>query len=288
MDFLTAVFYGIVQGITEWLPVSSTAHLRLLPVVLGQPDPGAAFTAVIQLGTLLAVLIYFWKDLSRIFVAWARSVPSGDRSAPDARLGWGIFFGSIPIVIFGLAFRHAIEGRLRSLVVVGTSLIVIGIVMLIAERFGTKRRKLEDLTVRDGLIVGLWQAIALIPGASRSGSTISGGLFQGFDRATAARYSFLLSVPSVLAAGLKELWDARHVILGSQLAPTLVATAVSFIVGYASIAWLIGYLQRHSTAVFVAYRVLLGATILALVMTGRVADSHPVSTEPAHVSQATQ
>lgn len=271
MDLIQAILYGVVQGLTEWLPISSTAHLRILPSLVGWQDPGAAFTAVIQLGTLLAVLIYFRTDLAKIFMGWLRSISGKERGTLEARMGWGIVWGTIPIVVFGVLFQRAIKGSLRSLYVVATSLIVVGIVMWIAERVGTQRRKIEDVGVRDGLWVGLWQAVALIPGASRSGSTISGAMFAGFDRATAARYSFLLSVPSVLAAGAKELVDARHEILGAQLTPTLVATVVSFVVGYASIAWLIGYLQKHSTAVFVVYRILVGVAILVLLQMGRIA-----------------
>jgi undecaprenyl-diphosphatase len=289
VGILEAIVYGVVQGVTEWLPISSTAHLRILPTVLGQPDPGAAFTAVIQLGTLLAVLIFFRKDLGSALGAWAKSLTNPEvRKTVEAKLGWGIFFGTIPIVVIGVLFQKHIKGELRSLWVVAFSLILMGLVMLAAEKFGRKDRSLDDVTVKDGLVVGAWQAIALIPGMSRSGSTISGALFSGFDRQTAARFSFLLSVPSVLAAGLKELIDERHNILGQNLVPVLVASLVSFVVGYWSIAFLIGFLQKRSTATFVAYRIALGLILIGLLMSGRLAplDAAHATTPPTatHVS----
>ncbi|MBS1706330.1 MAG: undecaprenyl-diphosphate phosphatase [Armatimonadetes bacterium] len=284
MGTLEAVVYGVVQGLTEWLPISSTAHLRIVPALMGWQDPGAGFTAVIQLGTLLAVLIYFAKDLGKAIAAWAKSLTGGPSTA-DSRLGWAVFVGTIPIVVVGLLFQKAIKGSLRSLYVIAAMLIVIGVLMLIADKFSPQRRKLEDVTWRDGIWVGLFQAIALIPGSSRSGSTLSGGLFAGFDRATAARFSFLLSVPSVFAAGVKELVDERDHLIGPNLTPTLIATAVSFVVGYASIAFLIGYLQKRSTTVFVAYRFALALVLLGLLQSGRIG---PMSgAEPAdtnHVS----
>ncbi|MBL8088212.1 MAG: undecaprenyl-diphosphate phosphatase [Chthonomonas sp.] len=285
MGFFQAIVYGIVQGIAEWLPISSTAHLRVVPALLGWPDPGAAFTAVIQLGTLLAVLIYFRNDLGKALMAWVRSIGDpAQRRTVEGKMGWAIFFGTLPIVICGLLFQHDIKGSLRSLNVVAVMLIVVGIVMLIAERFGKQRRGIEDVTVKDGIIVGLWQAVALIPGASRSGSTISGSLFSGFDRGTAARFSFLLSVPSIFAAGLKELWEIRHDIAGPMLGPIVVATIVSFIVGYASIAWLIGYLQRRSTGIFVAYRIALGILLLALISAGKLDPNAGIAPEVPSVS----
>lgn len=265
MGIVEAIVLGIVQGLTEFLPISSTAHLRIAPVLFGWQDPGAAFTAVIQLGTLAAVLIYFWKDLAKIFTAWIRSL-QGEKSY-EGRLGWAIFYGTIPIVVLGLLGKKYIEGSLRSLVVVGTMLIFVGLLMLIAEKVGSRKRTADSLSQRDGLIVGLWQAVALIPGASRSGSTITGALFLGLEREAAARFSFLLSVPSILAAGLYEAFKERKEILGSNLTPTIIATIVSFIVGYAAIAFLMSFLQRRSTMVFIVYRVALGVVILALVAT---------------------
>lgn len=267
MEYLRAIVYGIVQGLTEFLPISSTAHIRIVPSLLGWEDPGAAFTAVIQFGTVLAVLIYFARDLGAAFMAWVRSFGKDGAKSPEARMGWAIFVGTIPVVVAGLAFRHQIKSdAVRSLYVVAGSLIVMGIIMFVAEMVGKRQRKIESVVAQDGLVVGLWQCLALIPGMSRSGTTISGALFAGFDRATAARFSFLLSVPSVLGAGLFELWDERKS-LSHNVGPTVLATIVSFIVGYASIAFLIKYLQKHGIKAFVIYRLALGILLLVLLQT---------------------
>jgi undecaprenyl-diphosphatase len=271
MGILEAILYGIVQGLTEFLPISSTAHLRILPTLFGWQDPGSGFTAVIQLGTLLAVLVYFWKDLTQVFLGWCRSLTNKElRQTHEARIGWGIFFGTIPIVVLGFLFRKQISHDLRSLYVVAVMLIVMGLLMGFAERRASTGRNFEQLTMKDGLIVGFFQAIALIPGASRSGSTITGALFAGIDRATAARFSFLLSVPSVLAAGIFEAYNERKAILGAELLPTIVATVVSFFFGYLAIAFLIRFLQKRGTGPFVAYRVILGVVLLIVLTTGRL------------------
>jgi undecaprenyl-diphosphatase len=193
------------------------------------------------------------------------------RQPLESKIGWGIAIGTIPVVILGLAGKHAIEGSLRSLHVIAFSLIGMGLVLLAAEKLGKKTRTFEDLTTKDGVIIGLWQAVALIPGASRSGSTISGALFCGLDRPTAARFSFLLSVPSIFAAGVYEAYKSRHDLFGAGLVPTLVATAVAFLSGYASIAFLVNFLQKSSTVAFVIYRCVLGAIILGLLLTGTLA-----------------
>ena len=268
MDLIQAIVYGIVQGLTEFLPISSTAHLRIVPALAGWPDPGAGFTAVIQLGTLLAVLIYFARDLSKAFMGWVRNIGNPRSADPDARMGWAIVVGTIPIVVLGVVAQKWIKGELRSLWVIAATLIVMGVIMAVAERVGAKRRQVEDVQVKDGWIVGLWQALALIPGMSRSGSTISGALFDGFDRAAAARFSFLLSIPSILAAGLKELYDERKELIGSHLTPTLAATVVSFVVGYASIAFFMKFLQRHGILPFVLYRIVLGVALIVLLTAG--------------------
>ncbi|HJP82961.1 MAG TPA: undecaprenyl-diphosphate phosphatase [Fimbriimonadaceae bacterium] len=268
MDLIQAIVYGIVQGLTEFLPISSTAHLRIVPALAGWADPGAGFTAVIQLGTLLAVLIYFARDLSKAFMGWVRNIGNPRSADPDARMGWAIVVGTIPIVVLGVLAQKWIKGELRSLWVIAATLILMGLIMAVAERVGAKRRQVEDVQVKDGWIVGFWQALALIPGMSRSGSTISGALLDGFDRAAAARFSFLLSIPSILAAGLKELYDERKELMGSHLTPTLVATVVSFVVGYASIAFLMKFLQRHGILPFVLYRILLGVALIILLATG--------------------
>lgn len=271
ISIVQAVVYGIIQGLTEWLPISSTAHLRVVPAVLGWQDPGSAFTAVIQLGTILAVLIYFAKDLGRAIGGWFGSLTGKGKDTLEARIGWGVFWGTLPIVVLGFLFKDQIKSdQIRSLYVVASTLIIMGIGMLVAEKYGKQSRGFEQVTTKDGIVVGLWQALALIPGMSRSGSTITGGLFAGLDRPTAARFSFLLSVPSIVAAGLYELIDERKHIMGANLAPTLVATVVSFVVGYASIAFLMKYLQKRGITLFVVYRIVLGVVLLILVSQGVV------------------
>ena len=273
MSALEAIVLGVVQGLTEFLPVSSTAHLRIVPAFAGWEDPGAAFTAVTQLGTMTAVLLYFRADLMRIGLAWLRSLrdPAARREL-DARLGWYIVLGTIPIGIFGLAFKDQIETGARDLYLISIALILLGLVLLAAERVGRKDRQIEDITTRDGLAVGLAQALALVPGVSRSGATISAGLFLGLDRTSAARFSFLLSVPAVVLSGLLEFAsilngsDGEHAGLGALA----VATLLAFVVGYASIAFLLRYLSNHSTIVFVVYRVALGALVLVLVSSGAI------------------
>jgi undecaprenyl-diphosphatase len=265
-----AIVLGIVQGLTEFLPISSTAHLRIVPAFAGWEDPGAAFTAVVQLGTMAAVLLYFRHDLWRIARASLAALRDpGARKTTDARLGLYIILGTIPIGLFGLIFKDQIETGARDLTLIGITLIVLGLVLLLAEKVATHRRELEDLNGRDGLIIGLAQAAALVPGVSRSGATITAGLFLGFERTAAARYSFLLSIPAVVLSGLFEL---RHVGDGQHAAalPTAIATLAAFVVGYASIAFLLRYLAHHSTAVFVVYRVLLGVLVLSLVATGTI------------------
>ncbi|HWK26502.1 MAG TPA: undecaprenyl-diphosphate phosphatase [Solirubrobacter sp.] len=270
MDAFQAIVLGIVQGLTEFLPVSSTAHLRIVPAFLGWEDPGAAFTAVVQLGTMAAVLLYFRADLWRIFTTWLRSLRDHSlRASHDARMGWYILLGTIPIGIFGFIFRDQIESGARSLYLIGTTLIVLGLLLLAADRAATRDRGIEELDGRDATLIGFAQALALIPGVSRSGATLTAGLFRGFDRASAARYSFLLSVPAVVLSGL---FEARKI--GGEgsvgAVPTLLATLLAFVVGYASIAWMLRWLTSHSTAVFVVYRVALGALVLVLTAAGAI------------------
>jgi undecaprenyl-diphosphatase len=273
VSVLEAIVLGIVQGITEFLPISSTAHLRIVPAFAGWEDPGAAFTAVTQLGTMAAVLLYFRADLWRIARAWARSLR--DRSARlelDARLGWYILLGTIPIGVFGLAFKDQIETGARDLYLIGVALIVLGLVLLVAEKVGTRERSIEQLTTRDGVALGFAQALALVPGVSRSGATITAGLFLGLDRPSAARFSFLLSVPAVVLSGLLELGsiasgeEGEHVGAGALV----IATFLAFVSGYAAIAFLLRFLATHSTVVFVVYRVALGTLVLVLVGAGAI------------------
>jgi undecaprenyl-diphosphatase len=269
MNALQAIVLGLVQGLTEFLPISSSGHLRIVPAFFGWDDPGAAFTAVIQLGTMAAVLLYFRADLWRIAVAWLRSVRDPSiRGDLDARMGWYIILGTIPIAVLGLAFKDPIENQFRTLELIGTTLIVFGFVMLGAEAVSRRDRPLRELTRRDGLLIGLAQALALVPGVSRSGATISAGLLLNFDRAAAARYSFLLSVPAVVLSGLFEL---RHAGEGNlPVGATALATLLAFLTGYASIAFLLRYLARHTIAVFVGYRVVLGVAVIALAASGAI------------------
>lgn len=268
MDALQAIILGIVQGLTEFLPISSTAHLRLVPAFFGWDDPGTAFTAVVQLGTMAAVLLYFRKDLWNIARAWLKSLRDpAARGTLDARLGWYLIIGTIPISVFGLAFKDKIETDARQLVLIGIALIVLGLLLELGEKVGRKERDVESLTLKDGVVIGFAQACALVPGVSRSGSTITAGLLLGLTREAAARYSFLLSVPAVVLSGLFELKDVGSG-GGAGAVPTIIATLFAFVVGYASIAWLLKYLTRHPVTIFVIYRVGLGVVVLALVATG--------------------
>jgi undecaprenyl-diphosphatase len=271
ISWFEAVVLGVVQGLTEFLPISSSGHLRIVPALFGWPDPGAAFTAVVQLGTMAAVLVYFATDLWRIVSAWFRSLfRPALRGTLDARLGWYLIIGTIPIGILGLAFASQIETGARDLRLIGWVLIGFGIVLYLADRVGSQDKRIGDLTLRDGVLYGLAQALALVPGVSRSGATITAGRLLGYDRAAAARFSFLLSVPAVVLSGL---YEARHVgdAGGPAWGPTAVATLAAFHVGNASIAWLLRYLTRHSMLVFAIYRVVVGALVLVLVYTGAVA-----------------
>jgi undecaprenyl-diphosphatase len=275
MSIFEAIVLGIVQGLTEFLPISSTAHLRIVPAFVGWDDPGSAFTAVIQLGTTAAVLIYFRRDLWRIARAWLGSLRTGGagaRSSQDARLGWFIVLGTIPIGIFGLAFKHQIENGARDLYLIGTMLIVFGLVMLAADRSARQERDLDSMTPRDGMFVGVAQALALIPGVSRSGATISAGLFRGLTREAAARYSFLLSTPAIVLAALFELKGivdgSEHT--GASATDLVVATLFAFVVGYWSISFLLRFITRHGLVPFVIYRLGLGALVLALTAGGAI------------------
>jgi undecaprenyl-diphosphatase len=269
---LEAIVLGLVQGLTEFLPISSSGHLRIVPSFLGWDDPGASFTAVIQLGTMAAVLVYFRHDLSSIARAWLRElhVPWARRSQ-DSKLGWFILLGTIPISIFGFAFSDQIESGARDLYLIGTALIVFALVMLAAERYGKHSRRLDAMTPRDGIFIGFAQALALVPGVSRSGATISAGLLRNFDRDAAARYSFLLSVPAVVLSGLYGLRDIGGPGDNASVTATIVATLVAFGSGYAAIAWLLHYLHNHSLAIFVAYRIPLGIAVIALAASGAIA-----------------
>ena len=275
MSWIEVVILGIVQGLTEFLPVSSSAHLRILPELLGWEDPGASFTAVTQIGTEAAVLIYFRHDIGRILTAWFLSLYRRPelRSTLDARMGWYVGLGTIPIGILGLLFSDQIKSQARNLWINATVLVLFAFVLLAADLAGRKQRVVADLTLRDGLIMGGAQALALIPGVSRSGGTISAGLFLGLTREAAARFSFLLAIPAVVLAGVVNIPDVVDP-SGSGSTPslvqTVVATAVAFVLGYVSIAWLLQYVARHSVLVFVVYRIALGGLVLILLSAGAI------------------
>ena len=272
MDLFKAVFLGVLQGLTEFLPISSSAHLRIFPELLGWEDPGAAFTAVVQIGTETAVLLYFWRDIWQIGSTWVRSLFDRSlRGHRDARMGWFIIVGSVPIVLLGIAFKEVIERDLRNLWVIGTALVVLGLVLAVSERVGRKSQSIERLNLRDAVLLGLAQAAALVPGVSRSGATITMGLFLGYERQAATRYAFLLAIPAVVGAGLFELPEIPHGAEAYGVVPTVVATLAAFAVGYAAIAWLLRYVSTHSYTPFVIYRVALGGLTLALLAAGVVA-----------------
>ena len=260
---------GVIQGLTEFLPISSSAHLRILPETFGWGDPGAAFTAVIQIGTELAVLIFFRKDIARIASMWLRSLVKPElRGHLDARMGWFIIIGSLPIVLLGIALKDVIEQDFRNLAIIGTTLIVGGLVLGVADRFGRTDKEIKQMTLRDAVLMGGAQALALVPGVSRSGATLSMGRALGYNREAATRYAFLLAIPAVVGAGLFELQEIPGGDNPYGVGPTLVATVVSFVVGYAAIAWLLRYVATRSYTPFVIYRVALGTATLVLLATG--------------------
>src|SRR4026207_1222234 len=301
VTILQAIFLGLVQGLTEFIPVSSTAHLvfaaRLVNLYGGadktlQAEQTTATIAVIQLGTLLAVLIYFARDIVNILrafiedhIAWfrGRSAAGQPKLSTDAWLGWLVIIGSIPVATVGLAFKKLIEGPFtKNLWVIATMMIVVGLLLTIAEFVGKRERGMDRLAIKDALALGSAQVLALIPGSSRSGSTIMAGLFAGETRETAARFSFLLSMPAIAASGLLELKEALHSLPQSRLGGLAVATAVSAIVGYASIWFLLRFLRTHTTGIFIGYRLILGVIILILLFSGRISPQNEPQTAPVN------
>ncbi|RKF17651.1 undecaprenyl-diphosphate phosphatase [Altericroceibacterium spongiae] len=270
-QWLEAAILGLVQGLTEFLPISSSAHLRIVGAFLpsGQ-DPGAAFTAITQIGTEAAVLLYFWKDIWRIAFAWLRSFTKHKRpeDAEDVRMGWLVIIGTLPISILGLTFKDAIETSLRNLYITATMLILFAIVLGLADKWGARRRPLSELTWRDGIIYGFAQAMALIPGVSRSGGTISAGLIMGYTREAAARYSFLLAIPAVLASGFYQLAKSWNDWGPIGPGPTALATVIAFVVGYWVIVIFLRIVSTRSYFPFVAYRIVAGLGLLALLLGG--------------------
>jgi len=270
LNLFTAIVLGLVQGLTEFLPISSSAHVQLVEALLGQEQSSqrlTAFIATIQLGTEAAVLLFFWKDIVRIVGAWFKS---GFTKKPtqDAKMGWLIIIGSIPVVIVGLVFKHEIETSLRSLWIIGVTLIVFGLILGVADKFGRKDKPITELSYRDGIWFGMGQMLAVIPGVSRSGGTITAGLMLGFTREAAARYSFLLAIPAVLASGLLEFTTNVSNLDSDDLLATFAATAVAFVSGWFVIKFFLNYLSKGSFTPFVVWRVLVGTLILVLLSTG--------------------
>jgi len=272
MDIVHAILFGIIEGITEFLPISSTGHLTIAENLLGYKidDPAmTAFTAFIQVGATAATIIYFWKDILRVITAWLKGITGGSKNNADYRMGWAIIVGSIPIAVIGLLFKDHIETSIRNLWYVACGLLLWSVVMYLAEKYGKQNRKESTTTWKDTIFVGAMQCIALIPGVSRSGATISASLFKGFDRVTATRLSFFLSIPALMAAGIfQAVTEAEQI--GKQIGwwPTIVATVVSFVVAYGVVAWLLKYVASHGFKLFIVYRVILGLLLVVLLTTG--------------------
>lgn len=275
MTWVEAIVLGIVQGLTEFLPISSSGHLRITSAIFFDQDAGASFTAVTQLGTEAAVLLYFAKDIWRITRTWVVGIwDRSVRSSLDYRMGWYVIVGSIPIGVFGLLFKDQIRETARNLWLVASTLILFAFVLAFAEYWGRQTRTLQNFRMRDGVVMGFAQAMALIPGVSRSGGTLTAGLLLNLTRETAARYSFLLAIPAVVMSGVLSLEDVfapaapgTSVPSGAQM---IVATVAAFAVGYAAIAWLLRYVAHHTLYIFVLYRVALGTLVLALLLTGTI------------------
>ena len=268
MSVIEAIVLGIIQGLTEFLPISSSGHLRIVPAFMGWDDPGAEFTAVVQLGTMAAELIYFRHDLWNIASTWAGALRRPElRPRLEARMGWYLIFATIPISIVGLTLEDQIEDTFRALELIATTLIVFAILLLIADRTGKRERGMRELRLRDGIVMGLAQTLALVPGVSRSGATITAGLLLGLDRAAAARFSFLLSIPAVVLSGLYQLVGfvaGEEATRGTGWGALALATLLAFVTGYWAISFLLRYLVTHTFNVFVGYRIVLGAVVLAL------------------------
>ncbi len=275
MGIIEAIFLGIIQGLTEFLPISSTGHLTLAGKLMNliseqNPERWTAFIAVIQLGTLLAILVYFWKDLWNISIEFLRDNifkrKSFSEQSYNSKLGWYVIIGSIPVVIIGLGFKDLIEGAFtKNLYVIAGSLIALGIILAVAEKFGNFKKEMKDITWKDALIVGIAQSFALIPGSSRSGTTITAGLFLGLKRETAARFSFLLSVPAILGSGLLQFYKSLEYLDSSGMVNMAIATIAAAVSGYITIEFLLRFLKTNTTFVFVFYRIIIGITIFILI-----------------------
>ena len=271
MPWGEAVFLGLLQGVTEFLPVSSTAHMDIVPQLLHYPDPGATFSAIVQLGPIIAIIAFYRQKLARYIRGLLRTgtpanIKPGDT---DARLGWFVLLGTIPLIIFGYLLEHKIDTTFRRLDIVAYSLIGLGLILWWAERVGKRRVTLNRMNFKQSQVIGWAQVLALVPGASRSGVTITAGLFEGLDHESAADFSFLLSIPAITAAGLYKLFKAvRHTHLGAEIAPYLLAAVVAGIFAYVVVRWFLGYMEHHNTGPFIIYRILLGCTLLILLHYG--------------------
>lgn len=269
-EIIKAIVLGIIQGLTEFLPISSTAHLRIIPSFFGWHDIGAAYTAVIQVGTMIAIIIYFWKDLYNMFASLISSIKEKSyMSKPDTKLLFMVSIGTIPILIFGYLFKDFIRHEFRSMYIMSADLIIFSFIIYAAEKYTKKSVSIEKLSMTDSIIIGFFQALALIPGTSRSGSTMTGGFFRHMDRESAARYSFLLSIPAVFISGVYELYSERVSLFATEtgIESLVIATVVSGIVGYLSIWFLLEYLKKHSLMLFIVYRIAFGAIIIILLLT---------------------
>ncbi len=275
LNVFKSIILGIVQGLTEFLPISSTAHIKAVPVALGWGDPGVSFTAVIQLGSIAAILSYFWKDVAQVVTGMGRAIAQSNYQSQDFRIGMGIIIGTVPIVILGLMMKLLIpdldNAAIRSMGAIATASIVMSLLLALAEQVGNRKRNVEKLNMQDGILMGCAQALALIPGVSRSGSTLTAGLFMGLERATAARFSFLLGIPAITLSGLVELKDLIETGFGDAgIIPIVAGLIASGVSSYLAIAWLLRYLQNHNTWVFVWYRLGFGVAILGAIALGLV------------------
>ncbi len=268
LEIIKAVVYGVIQGFFAWLPVSSVAHVKIIPVLLGWEDPGPAYSAVLQMGTMVAVLIYFYHDLKKIGLSVIDAIKHKNfKTNHDARLFVYIILGTIPIIIFGVLFQKQIKAEFRGMYVMAAGLIVFGILLYISERYSKLSRTVEEITLKDTIIIGLMQVLALIPGCSRSGSTITAGFFRNLNRESAARFSFLLGLPAFFLAGMFELFKEKDSLMGpnAHTMSLIVGTLVSAVVGYLSVWFLLSYVRKHSLMIFVVYRIALGVIIIVLV-----------------------
>lgn len=272
-SIIRAIVYGVIQGLTEFIPISSTAHIRVVPALLNWGDPGAAFTAVIQIGTLIATLLYFRQDIFYMVTGFIGAIKTRKFfEDPYSRLFILVAVGTVPISVCGVLLKNFIEGEARGLYVVSSSLIGLAVFLFIAEKISSKKKELSEVSVKDGLIIGFAQVLALIPGSSRSGVTITAGLFRGLKREVTARFSFLLSIPAIALSGLYELYSERNELLNESAISLIIATVVSGIVGYWSIAFLLNFLKTRSNLIFIIYRIILGLIILYLLFTGALSN----------------